>query len=72
MKLSKRLDLKMKSLNENREIEWKKTRTKFCYTLPAIQSYVNGQSYNHVHDILRLFDGWDNFRFSTKETKRNC
>ena len=37
MKLSKKLDLKMKSLNESREIELKETRTKFCYTLPDIQ-----------------------------------
>ena len=25
---------------------------------------------NHVHNILRLFDGWANFPFTTSETKR--
>ena len=29
-------------------------------------------SYNHVHNILRLFDGWANFPFTTSETKRDC
>ena len=28
--------------------------------------------YNHVHDILRLFDGWENFPFTTSEAMRDC
>ena len=30
-----------------------------------------GQIYNHVHNILRPFDGWANFPFTTSETKRD-
>ena len=30
--------------------------------------YLN--TYNHVHNILRLFDSWANFPFTTSETKR--
>ena len=28
-------------------------------------------SYNHVHNILRLFDAWASFRFTTNETIRD-
>ena len=27
--------------------------------------------YNHVHHILRLFDGWANLPFTTSENKRD-
>ena len=26
-------------------------------------------TYNHVYNILRLFGGWENFPFTTSETK---
>ena len=26
---------------------------------------------NHAHNILRFFDGWANFSFTTGETKRD-
>ena len=28
-------------------------------------------TYNHVDNILRLFDGWANFYFTTSQTKRD-
>ena len=28
-------------------------------------------TYNHVDNILRLFDGWANFCFTTSQTKRD-
>ena len=45
----------------------------FCsFKTPTAPSYkYNMLIYNHVHNILGLFDGWANFPFTTSETKHD-
>ena len=45
----------------------------FCsFKTPAAPLYKNNVLiYNHVHNILGLFDGWANFPFTTSETKHD-
>ena len=64
MNLLKKLDIKMKSLNENINIEYKEARIEFCYTSAniltnlfyACQNYVDDVALYHSHCTSELGD----------------